>query len=188
MCKPKSGILFCTCEHEEVNSDILSNVSWTLYRHITEILDVQESIVMGIALMSQDMLEEGLTINGVIECLNKSNAFDFDYQPKKGDVLCLTKKEGKYAKSMFFCYENSSWKAYDGSFYDYIDMTDGYIGNLDKDSDTNLNIKKLPWKDAELIEKAKEHIKEKERDFIEAASPLPKFSIRRFFRFLGINN
>ncbi len=187
MCKPKSGIIFCTCEHEKIDSDISSNVNWTLYRHIKEILDVQESIVMGVALMSQDMLEEGLTINGVLECLNNSHAFDFDYQPKQQDILCLTKREGKYGKSMFFCYESSSWKSYDGGFYDYIDMTAGYIGNLDKNSDSNLSIKKLPWTDNELIEKAKEHIKEKEHPFTEPAPPLPKFNIKRLFRLLGIN-
>ncbi|WP_291721432.1 hypothetical protein [Bernardetia sp.] len=187
MCQSKEGIIFCTCKNEEIASSLYPNITWKLYRSTERILNLEKKVILGLALMSEDMLEEDLKADTVLEYLNNEEAqvFDFNYQPNKGDIFCLDKKEEKHTKSMRFLYEGSLWKVYEGILHDYVSIADGYI--RPKKSDEKLITKDSLWTDEELVEKAKKHIDETEqfwKRIEESANKKSKF--RRFLEFLGI--
>lgn len=117
MCKEDLKIHFCTCSNkQEVNIDFADEVvklyqlkrndsimavlnddgsyietyfKWTLSSFKEE---VNRNSVMGMMIYPQRQINKELTIDSILEVLNSSNPFDFNYEPKEKDFIKIEEK------------------------------------------------------------------------------------------------
>ena len=87
-------------------SDQIESVEyvWCLLRFIEK----TNSREMGRVIMPSSNIGEGLTEDFVLNKLNESNCFDFDYLPRENDSLSLQIK-GRFDIYLAYTFENGKW-------------------------------------------------------------------------------
>ncbi len=98
MCKFDNGLKLCTCD--ELSEATPDDYTWQL-----RVLDYYEP-ARGRCYFPSDDIGEGLEHQWIELNLNCENCFDFDYQPKEGDNLIITKAGQGYLSFMF---RNNEW-------------------------------------------------------------------------------
>lgn len=167
MCQPGEHILFCTCEDEEGLKPTDSGVKWILYRHVRNILTLTEKqsrmmMVMGKAMSSSNQIGGQLSQEEVLDSLNNSQAFDFEYEPKSGDILKLIDRNNIHSKFMFFSFDGSRWVATVGFLHNFISMSDGSLNCMPSTYESS--VLKQAFTEQEVYEKAELFMKKKEFD------------------------
>lgn len=120
MCDFEKGFILCTCADKE--KPVVHNKNSRrhkknptneaqVYRwYLSEFIEIYESIMEGIYELPTDDIGNGLTAEWVLLHLNEGNCFDFDYTPKEGDNLVITKPTKTYQYvHLSFIFQNGSW-------------------------------------------------------------------------------
>ena len=163
MCQPEEHILFCTCEDEEGSKPTDSGVKWVLYRHVENILPLAEKqLVVGSAIESSSSIGNQITSSQILDSLNNSKAFDFEYEPKAEDVLKLIERNDTFSRVMYFTFDGSSWVSTGGFLHNFISMSDGRLHCMS--TTYELSTLKLVWTEQELSEKAERFLKKRKFD------------------------
>ena len=89
MCKPGKHLKLCTCAADQVDKERC----WRLFRVDPGPRDVIEGMIVPPELTELSMYLEGK----FLEDLNKENVFDFEYEPKDGDVIEITLDDYQFA-------------------------------------------------------------------------------------------
>lgn len=158
MCQPGEHLLLCTCTKEDITTND-SDIRWSLHRFVTKIISVDKKkerhlILPGVGIRSHNEIGEQLTVEKVLDSLNNHQAFDFDYQPKKGDVLILSDQSGECGKDMLLVFKETSWGlGVNNSMLSYfVDMARGKASCLTEP--VSRDELKPAWTEKELKEKA----------------------------------
>ena len=117
MCSKLEGFKLCTCDAAPVIHNRKSRrnrkvgavelaVEYAL--DLRRYIETVPSSMVGRTMMPSCDLGEGLTEDFVVEKLNTSNCFDFDYVPQERDSLRIHIK-GSRSRYMAFGYENGQW-------------------------------------------------------------------------------
>lgn len=117
MCDFSKGFKLCTCQDKAMpiihhkkskrrkrHIPILPEFAWTLSRYLGYTSD--EFTMEGIAAIPSQVLNQQLTADFVLEQLNQSNCFDFDYQPSKGDCLIIRHSGSGF---LSFIFQKGKW-------------------------------------------------------------------------------
>ena len=112
MCDLKGPFKLCTCS-DKIDK---KKPHWILERISVNLKDLELTTIIGI--FSSTYL---MNIDDIIEQLNTTNTFDFDYTPKQKDILILDFVDDYYE----LIYTKGKWR----EFFDY--------GALDKDQKIN---------------------------------------------------
>ena len=89
MCKPGKHIKLCTCAADEIDE----KRCWRLYRVDPNPSDFIEGMIVPPELTELSMYLEEKFLEG----LNTENVFDFEYEPKDGDVIEITLDDYQFA-------------------------------------------------------------------------------------------
>ena len=150
MCTPTSRIVFCTCEDTERHNP--STIIWTLHRSIRKIITLPEpthpEMIIGTLFVHYNSLVKVPTELKVLQCLNETDPFDFDYEPQTGDVIEISKSGG----IMLFRYQGNEWVTSKDHLYNYVGIADGCLHDLEL-HDQKIAKQKI-WTDEELVAKA----------------------------------
>ena len=106
MCNQNHQFIFCACGSEE---EILeSDYIWVL----TRFLGQKEGKFVGKILPPASDLGNGITPESLVEQLNQSNIFDFEYEPNENDSLRIsTQKAGELKKYFTLIYRDGKWQS-----------------------------------------------------------------------------
>ena len=131
MCEINNKLKFCTCLEEkdikliELHKSLekfqkkqipgsKEPFSWVLF----EYKGFEASDIMGLLKMPSDKIGFYLTEEFVLQQLNLTDCFDFDYKPKEGDNLQVHFQDNKYsAEFLSFIYRDENWEA--DSYYTF---------------------------------------------------------------------
>ncbi len=105
MCDQNEKFIFCTCGTE----DELKQEEYTW--RLTRFLGRKQTNIRGKILPPQTDLENGVNIKNISEQLNKSNPFDFEYEPQERDVITVSISSERNRYSYFsLIYKNEKWE------------------------------------------------------------------------------
>jgi len=115
MCEKEKKLKLCTCEiklkaihnknsrnSKTTAANELPHYTWSLKR----ISGPSELNMDGLLIEPDSALDNELTSECILEFINESNCFDFDYLPIDGDNLEIRGTNGKFVSFMF---ENDHW-------------------------------------------------------------------------------
>lgn len=143
MCDFDKEFKLCTCDKQEIqhrnntrkykkenqNKEVFV---WTLYTYKGKL----ESFMVGMMALPSDKIgKQELSLDYVIHQLNRKNCFDFEYSPKEGDYLIIETETVWNGKIMPFIYRENKW-IFD-SYNPFTEMTEeiknGKVVFIDKD-------------------------------------------------------
>ena len=115
MCDFNKGFILCKCNDPKVvvhNKKSRRNkkkknqpieYDWTLYKY----LGLSKEMELGRYTFPSSDVGNGLTSDFVLNELNSRNCFDFEYQPKEGDNLIISKTDS--SNRIEFIFRNGKW-------------------------------------------------------------------------------
>lgn len=111
MCNLDQGFILCSCQGEDLQPE---QIGWTLERHHP---DRPIKLLMGMAPMVRFWGKEPQIRLFILQMLNQSNCFDFDYMPQENDFLEIRSQPGGrtwYA----YRFRSGAWQLDDSTPFD----------------------------------------------------------------------
>jgi hypothetical protein len=107
MCQQSNQFIFCSCVDGDPEQELKGKLQWALNRYIGS----RETNIRGKILKPSHQLNNVLNVDEVIDALNSTNCFDFDYNPKEMDCLHLSNglKHPDYAY-FSIVYRDGEWQ------------------------------------------------------------------------------